>query len=666
MLRVPFGGMAVLSLRTAGLALLLVLMSASYCYSSEIVFIRSSEGPSAAPRQLEIASSFYGLNLRVVTAPAVHDATLLSREVKRQETIGVVIAVDALPLVDEPALLRALHRAGGSNVPVLILRVEPNTDPALLRAWSDGSVVGCEHPGNLARPQYVFGKVDGFTRQLTGVEIPLAAQDVSYLLTGERDESQRVASIRDDDQAFPVAIETVVQQVKVFMASAVFSGGSLTEGQDLVSAFLRVAPEMMFVRYCAGERGWHSVHHYANLTIDDPWLRQPYGYVDYEGLLEEMEKHNFHTTIAFIPWNYDRSQPEVVSLFRNHPERFSIAIHGNNHDHKEFTDYRSRPLAFQVGDLKQALARMEKFSALTGIPYDKIMIFPHSIAPEGTLEALKTYNYLATVNSTNVPQGGVNPSDLSFSLRPVTLSFGNFASVSRYSVTAPVSEAFIAINQFLDNPLLFYGHSDFFAKGIDAFDGVADDVDKLAPDTQWRGLGDVAKHLYAVKLRDDSNYDVAAFSSDICLENITGRDATFYVRRQETEGEAIKSVSLDGKPYEYRLQNGYLSLIVPIPMSGTRCVAIRYKNDLELASISTSHHSVIVYLLRMGSDFRDIYLSKFPAGLALIRFYNEHELKPAQVVGCLVAFLVLCIYAGYRLRVFAKKVRSASRTSAVA
>ena len=55
-----------------------------------------------------------------------------------------------------------------------------------------------------------------------------------------------------------------------------------------------------------------------------------------------MQEHRFHTTIAFVPWNYDRSSPEVVSLFLENPEHFSIAIHGNNHDHEEFAP--SRPL----------------------------------------------------------------------------------------------------------------------------------------------------------------------------------------------------------------------------------------------------------------------------------------------------------------------------------
>ena len=415
---------------------------------------------------------------------------------------------------------------------------------------------------------------------------------------------------------------------------------------------------MIFVRYSAGERGWHSLHHYANFTIDDPWLRQPYGYVDYKGLFEEMEKHNFHTTIAFIPWNYDRSEPEVVSLFRNHPERFSIAIHGNNHDHKEFTDYRSKPLDVQIADIKQSLARMEKFRKLTGIQYDKVMIFPHTIAPQKTLEALKTYNFLATVNYSNVAQGAVRSSGPSFTLRAVTISFANFTSIARYPALAPSTKEYtdMAINEFLDNPVFFYAHSDFFARGIDAFDGVADEVNKLQPDTQWRSLGDIVSHLYVVKKRDDSNYDVLTFASSTCLDNIWNRDLSFYVtRREESSGQDISSVTVDGWSHQYQLQNDYLTLSLAIPMGGTRCVAIQYKNDLDFASISITHDSLVNYLLRIASDFRDIYLSKSALGLAFIYFYDGHQVTPTELIGCVLIFIVICLFAGYRLQLFVRR-----------
>ncbi len=80
--------------------------------------------------------------------------------------------------------------------------------------------------------------------------------------------------------------------------------------------FFEIAPLIIFLKYFLKEYVWHCTSYYANLTIDDPWLIEPYGYLDYEALLKEMKKHNFHTTIAFIPWNYDRNKKDVISLFK--------------------------------------------------------------------------------------------------------------------------------------------------------------------------------------------------------------------------------------------------------------------------------------------------------------------------------------------------------------
>ncbi len=643
---------AIRSQRLNGAAFLLLLLAASSAYSADLVFVHAPGGSSVERKQMETAANFYGVNLRVVEVASANDDLALRELVKEKDTIGVAISADALSTIDRNAFLQALQSGQGGGVPVLIMGVAVGADQNLLSAWSGGAVLGCKRLENPQASQYIFGRVEGVTGQLKDLEIPLAATETFYLVRGDDRGAQPVTSVRHDNQIDPAYVETKVHQQEVFIVCANYPGARAKGSEAVVDAFLQNAPALMFVRHAAGERGWHAVHSYANLTIDDPWLRQPYGYVDYEGLLGEMERHNFHTTIAFIPWNYNRSEPGVVSLFHDHPDRFSISVHGDNHDHKEFTEYRSKPLNVQIADMKQSLARMEQFKTLTGIPYDNVMVFPHSIAPEKTLEALKTYNYLATVNSSNVPQGARPPAGASFDLRAVTLTFAGFPSFIRYSIDVPVTQSLIAINEYLGNPLLFYGHSDSLAKGVGSFDAVADQVNKREPETKWQGLGDIARHSYLIKLRSDSNYDVLAFSSGICLENLSGRDSTFNVRKPETGPQTIGAVTLDGQPYPYQHQDGAVTFSTMVPAGKTRCAAIQFENDLQLASIGISHDSFIVYVLRMASDFRDIDLSKSTIGLALIRFYNKHEMKPKQIlVGGAFLFL-LFLFVVFRFRLF--------------
>lgn len=627
-----------------------LLAATSFCFGADLVFVRSSRGVSLEQEEIQAAADFYGLRLRVITTSAGPDYPSILTAVEESETVGVVIHADALPAVNENTMLRALKRKGRNAIPLLILGADSDLSPALLRSWSGGGVTGCKGFKSSSNSQYAFGRVEGVTWQLANVDFPHPVQTTSYSAFDVDGAVQQIESVREVSKAFPVFVKSAIGSQIVFMAGRTTPDRDISNAQDVMGAFLRIAPAMIFVRYCAGERGWHALHYYANFTIDDPWLREPYGYLDYEGLLKEMEKHHFHTTIAFIPWNYDRSQPKVVSLFRDHPDCFSIAVHGDNHDHKEFTNYQVKSLNDQAFEIRQALARMDRFQVLTGIGYDKVMIFPHSIAPEQTLEALKKYNFLATVNSSNIPQDSITHADLSNVLRPVTLSYDAFPSISRYPTEVPVPKAYVAVSQFLGNPLFFYDHSDFFSNGIGAFDHVADEVNNLEPATEWRSLGEIVRHLYLVKLRDDSDFDVLAFSNTICVENRTIRSAVFYIEKSESGSDAIRSVTVDGRIHAYTLQEGKIRLAVPIGPGGTSSVVVQYANDLESVPANPGSESVVVYLLRMGSDFRDIYLAKSGVGLAVIRFYTEHDLTPSEVVGCSCLFLVVSIYGGFWLR----------------
>jgi hypothetical protein len=122
------------------------------------------------------------------------------------------------------------------------------------------------------------------------------------------------------------------------------------------------------------------------------------------------------------------------------------------------------------------------------------------------------------------------------------------------------------------------------------------------------------------------------------------------VRIQEIGGQAINSVNVEEQNVPYRLQNDYLNFSIQVPAGKTRCAAIQYQNDLDLASIATSKDSVVVYLLRMASDFRDNNLSKMSLGLAFIRFYNQRRITPAELLACASALMLICLCAGYRWR----------------
>jgi len=427
------------------------------------------------------------------------------------------------------------------------------------------------------------------------------------------------------DAAVLVRTRTAVGEVFFVPQMRALDTSWIGKPDALPKAFSSVAQYILFLSYAAGSHAWHTDGQYANLTIDDPWLTQPYGHLDFHALLAEMEKHNFHTTIAFIPWNFDRSEHDPVNLFREHPGRFSVCIHGNNHAHREFGDYTNNSFVKQTANIKQAIARMERFQNYTGIPYDRFMVFPHGVAPAPTFTALKTYGFLGTANSSSVPLGTKFPTDPMFLLRPYTAAYGGLLSFSRYPASSNIPRVEIAIHTFLGNPLLFYAHQSLFERGSGTFNAYADLVNRTRPETQWTSLGQIARHSYLLRRRHDGGFDVWMFSSEMDLVNPTGEDREFYIQRKADLSPDISAPTVDGSPvaFEPSAEGSVLRLLIPAHQ--VRRLRLRYHNDLDLSHEDVRKNSIRAYALRLISDFRDLYLSRFSRGTALTRAYYGHR-----------------------------------------
>lgn len=305
----------ILTILLVGFFLFLV---APVCQAGEVVFIQGSKEDSISQGQLDLGARFYGLELKTSHVRARADALRALTLLRNSETLAAVVSADALPAFPEADVISSLWRPNARNVPLLILGVMPQTDAIRLASWSDGALSGCQPlPAGLPQGTFKVGNASEVTRELTGEEIPNLTQPSCTFAGNAGRGMQPLISYRSGENDRPVFVWHNSDSRKIFFLTELKNADSPSRPVGMMKAedFSPLAPAMMFVRYAAGERGWHADGHYANLTVDDAWLTQPYGHLDYEGLLAEMEKHNFHTTIAFIPWNFDRSEPKLVHLF---------------------------------------------------------------------------------------------------------------------------------------------------------------------------------------------------------------------------------------------------------------------------------------------------------------------------------------------------------------
>jgi hypothetical protein len=240
-----------------------------------------------------------------------------------------------------------------------------------------------------------------------------------------------------------------------------------------------------------------EVHH-ASIIIDDPLLRENYGFLNYRKLLKVMDDHNFVTTIAFIPWNYKRTDKGTAELFRERPDRFSLCVHGCDHTRGEFaqTDF-----TYLDNKVKLATARMIEHEKRTGISFDRIMVFPHGLFSNEALEALKKNKYWAAVNTKATPVDGHISSTFPFFLRYKPEDVTDCAS----------------------NPIFIVLHHDYFKNGYETLIDLIGELNTRLKNITWDSVGNIVRSFVStdeVHLSDPADTDLSGLNVNGYKENV--------------------------------------------------------------------------------------------------------------------------------------------------
>jgi hypothetical protein len=388
------------------LILWVVFSVATTVDAADLIFVDERPERDGIAEKVEIGCMFYGIQCHTVDADEVNGGLYWKKAGPGRSIGGVIINSRSLPRLRVDAFLASLRRLEKRNhrpMPVLVTGFGQGLDPNMTRLWSGGILEDVENIEFAGGANYRIVKAANLTFELSDLtfrtdENGRGARRAFRTAPGRKYSPivEMVGVEKGKEISRPVFLELLIDGVKIFFhtgtprgADPAFEKASTFRGVR----FIEIAPILMFLRHVFGEKCWHVPHPYANLTIDDPWLIEPYGHLRYIALLSEMEKSNFHTTIAFVPWNFDRNTAEVNELFLNHKDRFSLSIHGNNHDHQEFT---GKSPSHEEDLIRQALARMETMSRKPEFlrPGDDFSTRGFSAK---SLGLLKKYNFLATV-----------------------------------------------------------------------------------------------------------------------------------------------------------------------------------------------------------------------------------------------------------------------------
>lgn len=279
--------------------------------------------------------------------------------------------------------------------------------------------------------------------------------------------------------------------------------------------FLELLPLMHFLREAGAASAWQLPPLRAAFVIDDPNLHWPhYGGVDYRQLAAHAERENYHVAIATIPLDAWYTHLPTAQIFRQHRQRLSLVVHGNNHARAELA--AAYAPAERARLLDQALARIRRLESRAGLTVCRVMVPPHGACSGDMLAALPAHGFESACIST----GSLRAFN---SERQWTRSLGFLPAevvegcpvLPRWGLTGSLDNALL-VAAYLGRPLIVRAHQADLKDGPGVFDARARFINGLG-EVLWSDLSGLGRRSYLWRM-EGTTLRVRPLAATVALE----------------------------------------------------------------------------------------------------------------------------------------------------
>ncbi len=448
---------------------------------------------------------------------------------------------------------------------------------------------------------------EGICRQLAGLRVEPAkgSGDHAVDLT---DGGGRV-EVLISTGGHPCFVKVDTENCSIFIAATTKVADirdRVSDQRCLKELFSGLFPPAMFVKHAFGQAAWHNKRSRACLTVDDPLLKRNYGFLNYVKLLDVMDTCSFTTSIAFIPWNFRRTNPDIADLFIRRGDRFSICIHGCDHTRNEFGSVDPAGLDSKV---KTATRRMSEHMKRTGLAFDNVMVFPQGIFSARSMEVLKSNNYLAALNDEPFATDVERSLEIRSLLEPAVTVYGNFPLFVR---RFPEEMVEAAMDLFWGRPALILAHHDFFKGGYRQVAESIDRINALDRDLEWSRVGEIVRRSYLTRQVVPGIVEVKTCTSHTIVENFSHSRIDYLVSKEEPDKASIASVRFRGRDMGYTFSEGKVRSSVRLEPGERGLLEIMYGDGcLDSGGRGQEcRNSFAILSRRYLSEMRDNYISR--------------------------------------------------------
>ena len=383
-----------------------------------------------------------------------------------------------------------------------------------------------------------------------------------------------------------------------------------TRNFDVRDHFFQAVPFVSYVRWAFPTTAWNAPEAHACLIIDDPLLKPKYGFICYRELLVLMKQLRFSATIAFIPWNWNRSNPQVVRLFKENPESYSLCVHGCDHTRNEFNTSNRRRLRLLTSE---AFKRMSLHEQRNGLSFDRIMVFPQGAFSPDAVSELKHAGFHAVVNTevTSKPPGR-RELRISDALDVAVMSYSSFPIYSRRPPVHGIEN--FAFDLLVGKPCVIVIHHEFCRDGYSRLIEFVNQLNQLRVPLVWRSIGEVVSRSYRGRQVSCELVEIEMYGSQLVMENRSDSKRSYFIRRREDQPESLEGLSAGTEQLSWGVNGNYIEFRLTLQPYETTLVTVHFKPSEFVAYDSQNIVSFTSTMLRRYlSEARDNYVTPVKA-----------------------------------------------------
>jgi len=363
----------------------------------------------------------------------------------------------------------------------------------------------------------------------------------------------------------------------------------------------------MYVKWAFAETCWQPPETGACLVIDDPLLHPRYGFLNFQRLLDLMERVNFSTSIAFIPWNCNRSAQKTVGIFQKNPKRFSLSVHGCDHTGGEFGSRNSGRLAWKS---RQATQRMARHKSKTGLSHDPVMVFPQGVFSEVAMAVLKRGDFIGVVNSEVV---STDPQPRQIKIADywdvAVMNYSDFPIFTRRYPWAGVEN--FAFDILLGKPCIVVVHQNDCHDNCHHIVEFVERLNQLNANLHWTNLAEIVRRSFRQREISPGVVEVKMYGSEARIENSSGDKKVFRIRKCESAPETIKEIRAAAQPVKWNAAENQVAFDAELNPGESKTITIAFNETSGEGFAGESlNYKAKTMLRRYLCEIRDNYVMR--------------------------------------------------------